>query len=150
MTKELILKKNNTQITLMDKNDIQSIYATKDEYIKISDLTVEKQNNADSGNVSTYVFKYDGNQIGAKINIPKDFLVKSGEVKTATNADLSTLGNDFAVGDKYIDFIINTVDNDESDQHMYINVKDLGSYNTTTATVTYTDGSTSTINFVTR
>lgn len=36
MTKELILKKNNTQITLMDKDDIQSTYATKEEVNNIT------------------------------------------------------------------------------------------------------------------
>ena len=36
MTKELILKKNNKQITLMDKNDIQSTYATKEEVNNIT------------------------------------------------------------------------------------------------------------------
>ena len=156
MTKELILKKNNTQITLMDKDDIQSIYETKQEasstyatkeevndiiagdvnltgYTQLSKFAVEKQGNADSGDVSTYVIKYDGNQIGSKINIPKDFLVKSGEVKTATNADLSTLGNDFAVGDKYIDFVINAKDSSAIDEHVYINVKDLVEDTTYTA-----------------
>lgn len=36
MTKELILIKNNKQITLMDKNDIQSTYATKEEVNNIA------------------------------------------------------------------------------------------------------------------
>lgn len=69
-----------------------------------------------------------------KINIPKDFLVKSGEVKTVTAADKASGGifynnPDFLEGDKYIDFIVNVKAEDPSDpttdEHIYINVKDL-------------------------
>lgn len=66
-----------------------------------------------------------------KINIPKDFLVKSGEVKTVTAADKASGGifeNDpnFQVGDKYIDFVVNVKDPTQvTDEHIYINVKDL-------------------------
>ena len=66
-----------------------------------------------------------------KINIPKDFLVKSGEVKTVTAADKAAGGifynnPDFLEGDKYIDFVVNVKDAAQvTDEHIYINVKDL-------------------------
>lgn len=92
-------------------------------------IDVEKQTTAETGYAATYVIKQGSSssksQVGVKINIPKDFLVKSGEVKTATAADLSTLGEGYTAGDKYIDFIINTKGDDGTDEHMYINVKDL-------------------------
>ena len=66
----------------------------------------------------------------AKINIPKDFLVKSGEVKMVTAADKAAGGifynnPDFLEGDKYIDFTINVKEGSATDEHIYINVKDL-------------------------
>lgn len=67
----------------------------------------------------------------ALINIPKDYLVKSGEVKTVTIADKTAGGifynnPDFSVGDKYIDFVVNVKDSAQvTDEHIYINVKDL-------------------------
>lgn len=100
-------------------------------------IDVEKQTTAETGYAATYVIKQGSSssksQVGVKINIPKDFLVKSGEVKTATAADLSTLGSGYTAGDKYIDFVINTKEDDGTDEHMYINVKDLVEDTTYTA-----------------
>ena len=67
-----------------------------------------------------------GTLIGT-VNIPKDFLVKSAEVKTVTAADKAAGGifendTDFAEGDKYIDFIINSKDANETAEHIYLNV----------------------------
>lgn len=66
------------------------------------------------------------------INIPKDYLVKNAEVKTVAAADKTAGGifeNDdaFAVGDKYIDFTVNTADGTGSgtEKHLYLNVDDL-------------------------
>ena len=58
-----------------------------------------------------------------KIDIPKDFLVKSGSVKTVATADTPYPGA--IVGDKYIDFVINSKNADDTDSHVYIPVKDL-------------------------
>jgi len=105
------------------------------------EYSIVKETTADTGYVATYQL-YGATAGGspapivgsAKINIPKDFLVKSGEVKTVTAADKAAGGifeNDpnFQIGDKYIDFVINVKAEDPSDpttdEHMYINVKDL-------------------------
>lgn len=106
-------------------------------------VTISKQTTAESGYVATYVIAQGGTDLSTKINIPKDYLVKSGEVKTAAAADLSTLGQGYTAGDKYIDFVINTKDNDGTDEHIYINVKDLVEDTTYTAdesTLTLTNG----------
>lgn len=58
-----------------------------------------------------------------EINIPKDFLVKSGDVKTVDTADAPYEGA--KAGDKYLDFVINSNDNDDTDKHIYIPVQDL-------------------------
>ena len=78
---------------------------------------------AETGYAHTYVVKQNGVQVGEKINIPKDFLVKSGEVKTVTTADTPVTG--YVVGQKYLDFVVNTVGGDGTDSHIYILVEDL-------------------------
>ena len=72
-----------------------------------------------SGYAKTYSLTKDGTEIGAKINIPKDLVVESGEVKTVTVADVPYVGA--KVGDKYIDLTLN----DSGANHIYIPVKDL-------------------------
>lgn len=112
-------------------------YLTSHQSLDSKTVTVEKQQTAETGYAATYVVKQNSSQVGVKINIPLDFLVKSGQVKTAAAGDLSTLGSGYSVGDKYIDFIINAKDGSGTDEHMYINVKDLVEDTTYTA-----DGST--------
>jgi len=109
----------------------------------LSDLSgvvaVEKQATSETGFAATYVVKQGGSQVGSKINIPKDFLVKSASMNTVSTADSPQEG--FAVGDKYLDFVINTVEGDETPQHIYINVKDLvDTYTADNSTLTLTDG----------
>ena len=101
-------------------------------------VTVEKQDEAEDGYIATYVIKQNGNQVGSKINIPKDFLVKSGTVETCVFLNQPVGCN---VGDKYIDLIINTKANPETDEHIYIKVTDLiDTYEGDTAgTITITD-----------
>lgn len=86
-------------------------------------VTVEKQATAESGYAATYVVKQNDAQVGVKINIPKDFLVKSASVETVSTADTPYSGA--AVGDKYIDFVVNAVDASETAQHIYLPVDDL-------------------------
>lgn len=67
-----------------------------------------------------------GKNLIGKINIPKDFLVKSASVETVTTDDTPYTGAQ--VGDKYIDFVINTKDSaqgTETDSHIYLPVNDL-------------------------
>lgn len=84
---------------------------------------ISKQTTAESGYAATYVFHGTSNANNVKINIPKDYLVKSAEVKTCTTADTPVEG--YEVGDKYIDFTVNTVDGTGNTSHLYIAVKDL-------------------------
>ena len=86
---------------------------------------------AESGFAKTYVVKQNNVQVGSKINIPKDFLVKSGQVKTCSTKDQPVAG--YNVRDKYIDFVINAKDSSASDEHMYILVSDLVEDTTYTA-----------------
>ena len=90
-------------------------------------VTLEEASTPDNGFLKTYVIKQGGSAVGGgasgKINIPKDFLIKSGTVETVETANTPYSGA--VVGDKYLDFVVNTVGNDETETHMYIPVKDL-------------------------
>lgn len=86
-------------------------------------VTVEQQVTAEEGFITTYVVKQNGVQVGSKINVPKDFLVRSATVETASDDDTPVIG--YAAGDRYIDFVINTIDNDETNEHLYLLVSDL-------------------------
>lgn len=74
------------------------------------------------GYLKTYQISQGSNVIGT-IDIPKDFLIKSGSVKSVTVADTPYTGA--KVDDKYIDFIINVKEGSATDQHIYIPVNDL-------------------------
>ena len=92
---------------------------------------IAEQAVAESGFLATYTLQANTGESGAyvdvagaaKINIPKDFLVKSVSLNTVTVADEPVEG--YVVGDKYIDFVVNTVEGDEQATHLYLLVSDL-------------------------
>lgn len=93
-------------------------------------VTLEQAQTPDEGYLKTYIIKQGGNAVGGgiegKINIPKDFLVKSGQVKTATaNDESSLLYPGVKAGEKYLDFVVNVKEGTATDEHIYIPVKDL-------------------------
>ena len=88
-----------------------------------STVTVEKKQTAEEGFAATYIIKQNEKQVGSSINIPKDFLVKSGTVKTVTTINQPV--NGYKVGQKYLDFVVNTASNDGQESHIYILVEDL-------------------------
>ena len=97
-------------------------------------VTVEKLDTAETGYLSTYVVKQNGSQVGASINIPKDFLVKSGNVidvveyeghyYNATDTSHTTQLDVSSAG-KYIDFVVNVHSGTATDEHIYLDVADL-------------------------
>ena len=101
-------------------------------------VTVEKKSTTDAGYIASYVVKQNGAQVGSTINIPKDYLVKSATVGTVSTANNPVTG--YQVGDKYLDFIINTKDNTGTDEHLYVNVKDLVDTYTAGSGITLTNG----------
>lgn len=88
-----------------------------------STVTVEKKQTAEEGFAATYIIKQNEKQVGSSINIPKDFLVKSGTVKTVSTINQPV--NGYKVGQKYLDFVVNTASNDGQESHIYILVEDL-------------------------
>lgn len=92
-------------------------------------VSIAKKTTAEDGFAATYYLKNDrtGDQMGASINIPKDWLLKSAELKTCTVNDSPEQG--FVAGDKYIEFGFNTYANGdgktETVTYIYLNVTDL-------------------------
>lgn len=90
-----------------------------------AEYTIAKLTTAETGYLATYQLQKDGTGVGEKINIPKDYLVKSAAVKTSTGTGDPS---GFDAGVKYIDFTINTYDTQTgsgTESHIYLNVADL-------------------------
>ena len=88
------------------------------------EYSITKDTTAQSGFLATYHLTKDGVEVGTAINIPKDYLVKSAEVKVATGSDASG----FPAGTTYIDFVVNTYDTTSgsgTESHIYLNVETL-------------------------
>ena len=85
---------------------------------------IVEQATPETGYLKTYVLQANGTNAAssAKINIPKDYLVKSASIETAEAVDTPIAG--LAVGDKYFDFTINTVGGDGTESHIYIAAED--------------------------
>lgn len=125
--------------TNADSSTTKTVYGldAKIDAIK-ADSSVSLVETAGSGDIlKVYTIKQGDVSVG-NINIPKDFLVKSGDVSTCTVQDQPVAG--LNVGDKYLDFVVNTKDSSDgsgTESHIYIPVKDL--------TDIYTGGNTTTI-----
>jgi hypothetical protein len=90
--------------------------------VNIPDYTIVKLGTATEGYIATYQLQKDGVQAGVNIDIPKDYLVKSAEIKTSTGeGDPSGLPE----GSKYIDFVINTKVGTGEESHIYLDVQSL-------------------------
>ena len=113
--------KNNLTSTDVDKPLSANQGKILDEKItqlgtnSASDLavTVEQQQTPETGFASTYVVKQGGVQVGSKINVLKDKMLRSVSVETV-GATPNTLesANNLSTGDTYILMVVNTVDND--------------------------------------
>lgn len=104
-------------------SEIATVDAAVKALDKASQVTVEKLAATEKGYIASYAVKQNGAQVGATINIPKDYLVKNAELKTCTEVDQPVEG--YKVGDKYMDFTINTVEGSGNESHIYINVNEL-------------------------
>lgn len=90
--------------------------------VEVPEYTIAKEASAEAGYAASYVLQKDGEQVGVKINIPKDYLVKSASIKESTGeGDASGL----PAGTKYIDFVVNTTEGTGNESHIYLNVNEL-------------------------
>ncbi|MBQ9347319.1 MAG: hypothetical protein IJT94_08290 [Oscillibacter sp.] len=93
-------------------------------------VSVAEKATANTGYLKTYQVTVDGTPVGVDIDIPKDFLVKEATSSIVTAADKAAGGkfeNDdsYSVGDAYLDFTINVQTGTATDEHVYVNVKNL-------------------------
>ncbi len=98
----------------------------EENYAKAADLasySISKNAAATAGYAATYQMTKDGTPVGDAINIPKDYTVKDASIKTAA-ADNSPVAGCKA-GDKYVDFVVNTVGGDGNETHLYLLVGDM-------------------------
>ena len=104
---------------------IKTEYATKAELqaIQIPEYSIVKQGTAESGYLSTYYLTKGGEQVGEKINSPKDFLVNSADILEVEEENQPYDGAQ--VGDLYIDFVINSKGADDTATHIYLPVNEL-------------------------
>ena len=115
---------NNTQIAT-------TAFVTTAVSIAVGQRPTYTIKKLDSPTANSYVASYklysvlNNNEtpIGDTINIPKDYLVRRGEIKTVETANTPYTGA--AVGDKYLDFEVNTSGDNGTTTHIYIPVKDL-------------------------
>ena len=111
---ELDLKVNNTTFN----DTVESINTNISELDINKTVTITKQATADTGYFSTYVINQGGTALSPKINIPKDYLLKSASLKQCTVKDEPIEG--LNVGDWYFDWVLNTADETE-ESHLYLN-----------------------------
>lgn len=90
--------------------------------VDVPEYTLAKKATAEDGYFASYELQKDGTKIGETINIPKDYLVKSAEIKESTGEDDPS---GFDAGVKYIDFTINTQSGTGNESHIYLNVQEL-------------------------
>lgn len=83
-------------------------------------VTITENQNPE-GYAKSYTFTQNGNTIGT-VNIPKDFLVKSGSVREIEAAEAT---QEMPEGTKVLDFVVNTIGGDGTDSHILIPVTDL-------------------------
>ena len=99
-------------------------YARAGNIPGVDSYTITKLATATAGYAATYQLNKNGAAIaGSVIDIPKDYLVKSATLNTCSTANNPVQG--YTVGDKYIDFVVNTANNDGTDSHIYLLVSDL-------------------------
>lgn len=112
----------------VDTGMIASALADDDEftqkYLTIEDgkVTIDTTSTT-AGMLKSYNIKQGGASIGT-IDIPKDFLVKSGSIVSGTWTD-GTFTPSTSGTDKALALVLNTKDGSGNDETIYINVKDL-------------------------
>lgn len=118
--------------------DVKSYVDEKVSSISHPTYAIKKLETAESGFIASYQLTKDGTPVDGMINLPKDYLVKKAELKTCETENDPEAG--FKVGDKYIDFIINTKEGEGKESHLYLNVKDLVDTYTAGKDISITDG----------
>lgn len=128
-------KKKLSELEVKLKKHARIARQYTDDKLVASKVYLIEQATAETGYLKTYILAEGvsaeagvvasgaGKNLIGKINIPKDFLVKSATVETVATNDSPYTGA--VAGDKYLDFVINSKDNDATASHVYLPVNDL-------------------------
>ncbi len=103
-----ISPREGNSLSLIAQNGSEGLYVNVPTAAVYS---ISKDDEAASGYAATYHLTADGVETGAAINIPKDMVVSSGQVKTVSTADTPYTGA--AVGDTYIELTLANATNDK-------------------------------------
>lgn len=95
-------------LSVINQNGSEGLYVSVPSAVVYS---ISKDDEAASGYAATYHLTADGVETGTAINIPKDMVVSSGQVKTVSTADSPYTGA--AVGDTYIELTLANATNDK-------------------------------------
>lgn len=115
---QLLAQRTNAKFVALDNEVVKSV-------------TLAKDTTATAGYAASYTLSVNGTALPTKIDIPKDWLLTGVDKGTVTAADKAAGGkfendDDFAVGDKYLDFAFNVkAGGAETTTHIYLNVQDL-------------------------
>lgn len=90
--------------------------------VTVPEYTLVKLTTPTNGAFATYELQKDGVLVGEKIDIPKDYLVKSATIKTAEG---ESDPSGYPAGTKYIDFVVNSIEGVGNESHIYLNVNEL-------------------------
>lgn len=130
LTPEQLAKLTNLeQLQLLAQRTNAKFVALDNEVVK--SVGLEKDATATAGYAASYTLSVNGTALPTKIDIPKDWLLSGVTKGTVTAEDKAAGGkfendDDFAVGDKYIDFSFNVKSGGtETTTHIYLNVQDL-------------------------
>lgn len=121
-TKKLTTLEQLRKLATRTKTELDELGTKIDNGVHTYSIT--KAGSADEGYIATYQLMQDGKTpVGDKINIPKDFLVKSATIETVESPDAPYSGA--KVGDKYIDFVVNAKEGEGEASHVYLAVNEL-------------------------
>lgn len=101
----------------------QEAYARFAKKEDVKEYSIVKKAQAEEGYTASYNLTVGGTAVGETINIPKDYLVKAATLESCSVADKPLAG--YKKGEKYIDFVVNSVDGDGNESHIYLKVQDL-------------------------
>ena len=115
-------KKNTYTFDDNDELLTKGALATEIDELELEDynIAITTKQTPNQGALRTYEITQGGELIG-EIDTPKDFLVKSGSVKTVgQNPSQAENAAGLSAGEKYISLVINTVEDDENETELII------------------------------
>lgn len=102
-----------------------------EKYLQATDVNIKKLPTATEGMLASYQLEFTDSTgathaLGDTIDVPKDYFAKDISIKTCDTVDIPVTG--YEIGDKYIDFTINSSDNSGAESHVYLAFKDFFQY----------------------